>query len=164
MQRNTERHATRRAQSSVQEHPSHERSVLPAKPSFAVNDRSSPAEPAFPAPGTPLGPIDAIEDRSLREFTFGEGSGAFSMLVVRRGDDVKAFVNLCPHVFLPLTFRSDRILSGDGERITCSNHFAQFAVDDGRALSGPVAPGCTLDRVAVHVDANRQIVVGEEAR
>ena len=67
------------------------------------------------------------------------------MLAIRRGDDVSAYVNACPHVWLPLTFRSPRLLSEDGERLTCSNHLAQFAVDDGRALSGPVEPGCGLD-------------------
>ena len=60
--------------------------------------------------------------------------------------DVKAYVNACPHVWLPLTFRSPRLLSEDGERLTCSNHLAEFAVDDGRALSGPVEPGCGLPR------------------
>lgn len=114
-----------------------------------------------PAPGTSLGPLDAIADPSVREFQFGEGRRVFSMLVVRRGDDVKAYVNACPHVWLPLTFRSDRLLSGDGERLVCSNHFAEFAVDDGRALSGPVEPGCGLAAIPVHVSGDRDIVIGD---
>jgi nitrite reductase/ring-hydroxylating ferredoxin subunit len=115
-----------------------------------------------PAPGTSLGPMDAIADPSVREFQFGEGRRIFSMLVVRRGEQVRAYVNACPHVWLPLTFRSDRLLSEDGERLVCSNHLAEFAVDDGRALSGPVEPGCGLAAIPVHVNDRRDIVIGEQ--
>src|SRR5687767_5933083 len=69
----------------------------------------------------------------------------------------------CSHVWLPLTFRSPRLLSEDCERLTCSNHLAQFAVDDGRALFGPVEPGCGLIRVPVHVDARGELVIGDDA-
>src|SRR5688500_5718463 len=119
--------------------------------------------PQAPAPGTSLGPLSGIADCSVHEFQFGEGRRVFSMLAIRRGDDVKAYVNACPHVWLPLTFRSPRLLSEDGERLTCSNHLAEFAVDDGRALSGPVEPGCGLIRVPVHVDARGEVVIGDQA-
>jgi len=114
-----------------------------------------------PAPGTSLGPLQAIPDASVREFQFGEGRRIFSMLVVRRGAEVRAYVNACPHVWLPLTFRSPRLLSADGERLVCSNHLAEFAVEDGRALSGPVEPGCGLERVPVYVNAGGELVIGE---
>jgi len=117
--------------------------------------------PLAPSCGTSLGPLSAIADVSVREFQFGTGRRVFSMLAIRRGDDVRAYVNACPHVWLPLTFRSPRVLSMDGARIVCSNHFAEFAVDDGRALAGPVEPGCALTRVPVHVDARGDIVIGE---
>ena len=84
----------------------------------------------------------------------------FSMLVVRRDGDVRAYVNACPHVWLPLTFRSPRLLSEDGKRLVCSNHLAEFAVEDGRALSGPVEPGCGLERVPVHVNPAGELVIG----
>ena len=119
--------------------------------------------PLAPCPGTSLGPLAALADYTVREFEFGEGRRVFSMLAIRRGNDVRAYVNACPHVWLPLTFRSSRLLSEDGQRLTCSNHLAQFAVDDGRALSGPVEPGCGLIRVPVHVDARGEVVIGDRA-
>ena len=115
-----------------------------------------------PSLGTSLGALDAIPDCSVREFQFGEGRRIFSMLVVRRGDDVRAYVNACPHVWLPLTFRGNRLLSADGERLVCSNHFAEFSVDDGQALSGPVEPGCRLAAIPVHVNDLCEIVIGDE--
>jgi nitrite reductase/ring-hydroxylating ferredoxin subunit len=120
------------------------------------------ANPLAPEPGTSLGSLDVIPDRSVREFQFGVGRRVFSMLVVRRGDDVRAYVNACPHVWLPLTFRGSHLLSADGERLVCSNHFAQFSVDDGHALSGPVEPGCGLAAIPVHVNDLREIVIGDE--
>jgi len=117
--------------------------------------------PLAPACGTSLGPLSALADVSVREFQFGEGRRVFSMLAIRRGDQVRAYVNACPHVGLPLTFRSPRVLSMDGARLVCSNHFAEFTADDGRAIAGPVEPGCALARIPVHVDALGDIVIGE---
>ena len=117
--------------------------------------------PQAPPPGTSLGPLEAIPVNAVREFQFGEGRRVFSMLVVRRQGDVHAYVNACPHVFLPLTFRSPRLLSEDGERLECSNHLAEFAVDDGRALSGPVEPGCGLARVPIHIAGDGDLVIGD---
>ncbi|MBP2228999.1 nitrite reductase/ring-hydroxylating ferredoxin subunit [Azospirillum agricola] len=124
-------------------------------------------DPNAPAPGTPLGPLDAIHDGGVREFRFGEGRRIFSLLVVRRGVEARAYVNACPHVWLPLTYRHDRVVSGDGRRLICSNHAAEFAVEDGSPLSGPGAgpatPDCRLTAVPVHVDERGQLRIGNPA-
>jgi nitrite reductase/ring-hydroxylating ferredoxin subunit len=113
-----------------------------------------------PAPGTSLGPLCGIAEGEAREFRFGEGRRIFSMLVVRHRDQPRAYVNACPHVFLPLTWRSDRVLSADGERLICSNHQAEFRVADGSIVTGPAEPGCALTPVPVHVDATGALVIG----
>lgn len=118
--------------------------------------------PLAPAPGTALGPLADIPDGDAREFRFGEGRRAFSMLVVRRGEEARAYVNACPHVWLPLTYRGTSVVSADGARLACSNHYAEFSVEDGRAISGPVEPGCRLTPVPVTVDANGVVRVGDE--
>jgi nitrite reductase/ring-hydroxylating ferredoxin subunit len=118
---------------------------------------SSPA----PAPGTSLGPLSDIPDGEAKEYVFGTGRRVFSMLVVRRGGDARAYVNACPHVWLPLTYRSGSVVSADGEQLVCSNHFAKFSVEDGRALSGAVPPGCGLTRVPIHVDAENRLIIGD---
>jgi nitrite reductase/ring-hydroxylating ferredoxin subunit len=115
-----------------------------------------------PAPGTPIATLDALPRDEARELRFGEGRGAFSMLVVRRGDGACAYVNACPHVWLPLTFRSPRVLSADGARLVCSNHGAEFAVEDGRALAGPAQPGCALDRIPLAIAADGRVAIGGE--
>jgi nitrite reductase/ring-hydroxylating ferredoxin subunit len=119
--------------------------------------------PEAPAPGTCLGPLTDIPDGEAREYVFGTGRRVFSMLVVRRGGDARAYVNACPHVWLPLTFRASGVVSADGGRLVCSNHFAQFSVEDGRALSGPVRPGCGLTLVPIHIDAKNCLIIGERS-
>jgi len=122
------------------------------------------AEPAWrrhpqaPAPGTALGQVDEIEDPGVRLLSFGSGRRVFSMLLVRRGGVVRAFLDACPHNWLPLSWRGGSLLSADGARLVCSNHFAEFDADDGRPLSGPA--DCSLDAIPIHVEADGAIVMG----
>ncbi len=104
--------------------------------------------PRAPAPGTVLGPLADVPDGGAREFTFGAGKSAFSMFVVRRGDDVRGYLNLCPHFSLPLNARAGVFLNDQGTRIRCSMHFAEFRIEDGFGLSG-AAENCWLDPVPV---------------
>jgi nitrite reductase/ring-hydroxylating ferredoxin subunit len=99
------------------------------------------------APGTALGLLDEIADGEVTEHSV-EPLG--SVLLHRRGAEVRAYRNLCPHQWLPLTYRSPNILSADGTRLRCSNHGAEFSADDGRALDATLP--CGLEPVPVHVD------------
>ena len=78
--------------------------------------------------------------------------------MVRRGTELQAYLDLCPHQYLPLTWRGRRVLSADGERLRCSNHGAEFAVADGRGLSGP-GSACGLTVVPLRVDADGTVHV-----
>lgn len=127
----------------------------------AVGSTAVPAwrrHPQAPAPGTVLGKMAEIDDPGVRVLSFGIGRRVFSMLLVRRGRTVRAFLDACPHVWLPLSWRSPNLLSADGARIVCSNHFAEFDADDGGPLSGPA--DCALDTIPVHVEAGGAIVMG----
>ena len=118
--------------------------------------------PQAPTPGTSLGPLNDIPRGEAKEYVFGTGRRVFSMLVVRRGDAARAYVNACPHVWLPLTYRGGGVVSADGERLVCSNHYAEFSVEDGSTVSGPVTPGCGLTPVPVHVDAQGCLIIGDK--
>jgi nitrite reductase/ring-hydroxylating ferredoxin subunit len=114
--------------------------------------------PRAPAIGTVLGPLGDIPDRRGREYMFGRGASAFSMFVVRRGNDVRGYLNLCPHFSLKLNQRGDAFLNDDGSRIRCTMHFAEFRIDDGFCVAG-ACEGSFLDPVPVHV-ADGLIVIG----
>jgi nitrite reductase/ring-hydroxylating ferredoxin subunit len=118
--------------------------------------------PKAPTPGTSLGALNDMPDGEAREYVFGTGRRIFSMLVVRRGDAARAYVNACPHVWLPLTYRGSGVVSADGARLICSNHYAEFSIEDGSTVSGPVPPGCGLTPVPVHVDASGCLIIGTQ--
>ena len=113
--------------------------------------------PRAPMPGTVLCPLDGIPDGDAKEFVFGRGTTVFSMFVVRRGESVYGYLNICPHYSSPLNYRAGEFLSEDKRFIRCTMHFSEFRVEDGYGLTG-AAERCWLDPVPVHVE-NDQIVI-----
>lgn len=107
--------------------------------------------PRAPKPGAKLGPIDDIPDGDAREYVFGRGTTVFSMFVVRRGEQVYGYLNLCPHYSSRLNSREAQFLNIDRTRIQCTAHFAEFRIEDGYGVHG-AAEGCWLDPVPVHVE------------
>lgn len=76
------------------------------------------------------------------------GRGAFPVLLLRRAGGIRAYVNACPHQFLPLNYRSDRLLSADGARLICSAHGATFDAESGAVEMGA---DCGLTAIPVVV-------------
>ncbi len=101
------------------------------------------------------------EDRPGVELTLLDHDEHGPVVVVRHGEEVKAWRDLCPHQWLPLTYRSPKILSADGTRLRCSNHGAEFSIDDGRPLGGALP--CGLEPVPVHVDCEGRVVLRPRA-
>ena len=113
--------------------------------------------PFAPAVGARLDPLDAVEDGSAKEYVFGVGLNRFRMFVVRKGQRVFGYLNLCPHYSLPLNHRADEFLTRDGDRIMCRQHLALFAIEDGRGLEG-ACEGRGLDVIPVSVRAGEMII------
>jgi nitrite reductase/ring-hydroxylating ferredoxin subunit len=109
-------------------------------------------------PSTVLGPLEAIADG---EVTVYDLDGRNSVLLLRRGANVRAWRNVCPHHWLPLTYRNTQILTADGARLRCSNHGAEFSTDDGRPLNDALP--CGLEPVPVHIDAEDRVVLRPQA-
>jgi len=103
--------------------------------------------------------LDDIPDGGARGFP--AAPGAFTgLFAVRRGGQVFAYVNACPHVGLPLDPVPDRFLDRKGELIVCAAHGARFRVEDGECTSGPCV-GDALERVAVEVVEGEVRVVSD---
>jgi len=113
--------------------------------------------PRAPMPGTVLGPLDEIVDGDAKEYIVGRGTTVFSMFVVRRGESVYGYLNICPHYSSPLNNRAGRFMNDDKTRIRCTMHFAEFRIEDGYGVAG-AAERCWLDPVPVHVE-NGNIVI-----
>jgi nitrite reductase/ring-hydroxylating ferredoxin subunit len=85
--------------------------------------------------------------------------GDFPLIVLRTGGGLRAYVNACPHQFLPLDHHGNAIVSADGSRLMCTVHGAQFTAEDGAGVAGP-GLGCALEPVPVHEDAGGMIRIG----
>jgi nitrite reductase/ring-hydroxylating ferredoxin subunit len=107
-----------------------------------------------------LGRLEDFPDRAATPARYRKGEREIGLLVVRHGDELRAYEDVCPHQFLPLTQRGSRVLSANGERLRCTNHGAEFAVADGRALGGPTG-GCGLTPVTVEIDPDGTVLVKE---
>jgi nitrite reductase/ring-hydroxylating ferredoxin subunit len=93
--------------------------------------------------GVRLGPLELIEDGRARNFvldisrTSGKEGTLFHGFIVRKGDTVFGYRDLCPHMSLPLAQKLDDYLSPDPSLISCSWHGALFNVTDGVCVGGP---------------------------
>tara|TARA_R110000868_G_scaffold7354_9_gene40036 strand:- start:1316 stop:1642 length:327 start_codon:yes stop_codon:yes gene_type:complete len=99
--------------------------------------------------------LDEIEDPGSRGFENIDGEKPF--FVVRRGGDVFAYRNSCPHYGAPLDWKPDAFLSYDKDLILCSMHSALFNIDDGICIDGP-CPGQRLEKVKLTVKDNKIFV------
>jgi nitrite reductase/ring-hydroxylating ferredoxin subunit len=96
--------------------------------------------------------LDELPDGGARGFK-RHGGGRDTLFVVRRGERLNAYLNACPHVDgAPMAWRRDAYLNGDGSRIVCAAHGAQFDIDNGQCTLGPCL-GQSLTPVPLDVDA-----------
>jgi nitrite reductase/ring-hydroxylating ferredoxin subunit len=113
-----------------------------------------------PPKGTRLLESRQIEAGRIYSLSVTSDNGTFPILLVQGKKAIQAFVNACPHQFLPLDQRSENILSSDGELIRCSNHDAAFRLSDGEGVDG-LGLGECLDSIPTHADEQGWIVIGE---
>jgi nitrite reductase/ring-hydroxylating ferredoxin subunit len=102
--------------------------------------------------------LEEIDDGEARGFEFGTGMSRRAILVVRQGDRVFGYENVCPHLGTPLDFLPDDFMSDDGRFIVCATHGALFQIVDGYCVSGPCA-GDALTPVTVEVDEDGRVVL-----
>ncbi len=76
--------------------------------------------------------------------------GGYPILVLLVDGAPRAYVNACPHQFLPLDQRSNKLRSADGLHLLCSNHTAIFRADDGMGTAGE-GEGCQLSLIPTTV-------------
>jgi len=84
--------------------------------------------------------LDEIADGGSRGFD-PDARGEDRFFVVRHGDQVYGYLNLCPHNHRPLDYAKDRFLSGDGSEIVCYAHGAHFAIESGLCTAGACLGG-----------------------
>jgi nitrite reductase/ring-hydroxylating ferredoxin subunit len=108
------------------------------------------ANPAQPVTGTVLCRLEDIPHGEAKGFVFREEGALFAGFVLREGQDVRGFIDRCPHNGMPLSALPNQYLTRDGKFIICSGHGALFLKGDGVCVAGPCA-GDSLEGWAVTV-------------
>lgn len=95
-----------------------------------------------------IGDIDATGAKGV---TLPDGR---DIVVVRAGEQVRAYLNSCAHQGVPLEMFPDRFLDAERRHLVCTAHGARFRVEDGVCVYGPCL-GKRLAPVAVTVGNGR---------
>jgi nitrite reductase/ring-hydroxylating ferredoxin subunit len=96
--------------------------------------------------------LDDMGESGARGFTVGSGDWPLRGFVVRVNNEVRGFINHCPHAGHPLNLRPHRFLTPDSTLILCSSHGALFEKLTGYCVAGPCA-GRSLQAIAVKVES-----------
>jgi nitrite reductase/ring-hydroxylating ferredoxin subunit len=105
-----------------------------------------------------LANVDDLPDPGARGFDPAR-AGHDTVFVVRRGAELRAYRDACPHFGdTPMAWRKDAYLNGDGTRIVCHAHGAQFEIASGECLLGPCL-GQRLTPVAIEVTSDGDVML-----
>ncbi|HVY83887.1 MAG TPA: Rieske (2Fe-2S) protein [Caulobacterales bacterium] len=105
--------------------------------------------PARPPAGALIARLDDIPNPGAKAFDFRAGHAIWSVIVARRGEDVFAYENECPHAGYPLERPDGRVVMQSGRYLVCSAHGASFDVEDGECVGGPCDDPLTVIAIAV---------------
>lgn len=87
------------------------------------------------------------------------GDGFDTIFVVRKHGHWHAWRDACPHMGgTPMAWRKDAYLSGDGSKIVCAAHGAQFDIQSGECTLGACL-GQHLETVGIMMNADNEICV-----
>jgi nitrite reductase/ring-hydroxylating ferredoxin subunit len=90
-----------------------------------------------------------IGDPGSREFLVVGGDSSMRGFLVRKGDQVFAYVNRCPHTGSPLNRSPDGFLGSNNQLIMCRSHGAMFEIESGICVAG-ICSGQSLQKLPIH--------------
>jgi len=78
-------------------------------------------------------------------------------IVYQEGDEVRVFINRCPHLPLTLDIGTGSFFTKRGDELLCSNHGARFNRTDGSCTWGPCT-GYSLVPIPYTWDSDNQVL------
>ena len=88
------------------------------------------------SPASPLCRLDAIPDGGATAIEDVAAVDGESVIVMRRGEEVRAWLNVCPHAGRRLDYAPGQFLLKD-ELLICAVHGASFDRSRGICVAGP---------------------------
>ena len=98
----------------------------------------------------PLCKLSDLVDPSSKSFQIKIGRKLSDFFVVRKGDQVFAYQNICPHAQAPLEWNPDEFLDDAKENIICSMHGAKFSIEEGKCIAG-LCSGASLQALELEL-------------
>jgi nitrite reductase/ring-hydroxylating ferredoxin subunit len=71
---------------------------------------------------------------------------------------LRAYLNRCRHLPIPIDGGSRRFLTADGQHLLCGTHGARYRLEDGHCVQGPCM-GLSLHALDVEVDGDALYLV-----
>lgn len=105
------------------------------------------SNPASSRSAPPLCRLDDIPDGGACAVDAVLPEGAANLILLRRGERVQAYLNICPHTGRQLDYAPGKFLL-KGNTVICAVHGATFNQADGLCIAGPCR-GEHLREVAV---------------
>ena len=102
---------------------------------------------------TPLRTWDDLPDGVPTEAEADVDGTPESLLLLRTGDRVRAWLNICPHAGRRLDWAPGKFLVSKEGHLVCAAHGASFEMEGGLCVAGPCR-GDSLRAVPVLTDAD----------
>ena len=97
-----------------------------------------------------LSALNDIADGGFAEVEATIDGDAESLVLYRLGDEVRAWLNVCPHTGRRLDWAPGQFLKSKDGHLVCAAHGASFELDRGDCIAGPCR-GDALRAVQVQV-------------
>ena len=98
----------------------------------------------------PVARLDDIDNPGSHAFQVDAEPLPIMGFVVRKGENIFGYENVCPHAGRNLNWGPHRFLTQDQSMIICAAHGAVFEIDSGECAEGPCI-GEALRKVPVRV-------------
>lgn len=108
--------------------------------------------------GEVLCAITDIVDGAAKELSYRTGSDIHDIFLQRVGQDVYAYVNICPHAGTPLNMDDGKFVEKTGKYLMCHTHGALFQLEDGLCVAGP-CNGASLRPVDIKLEEGKIIAL-----
>ena len=92
--------------------------------------------------------IEGLADPGTKNVVLGEGEDELDIIIVQCAGTRHAYINCCPHQFIPLETFPNHFLTADKKQMVCSGHGARFALTTGECVYGPCF-GRSLTRLVI---------------
>lgn len=89
------------------------------------------------ARSSPLLALNRLTDGAFAEVEADIDGDAESLILYRHGDQVRAWLNVCPHAGRRLDWAPGEFLKSREGLLVCAAHGASFELQEGRCIAGP---------------------------